>query len=59
MPGFAKKYQCRRLVWFERFDNVHDARIVERRMKAWKRDWKIELIEKANPAWADLGDSLV
>jgi len=59
VPGFAKKYQCRRLVWFERFDNVHDARIVERRMKAWKRDWKIELIEKVNPAWADLGDSLV
>lgn len=59
VPGFAKKYQCRRLVWFERFDNIHDARIVERRMKAWKRDWKIELIEKANPEWSDLSDRLV
>ena len=34
VPGFAKKYQCRRLVWFEVFDNIHDARIVERRLKA-------------------------
>ena len=59
VPGFAKKYQCRSLVWFERFDNVHDARIVERRMKAWKRDWKIELIEKTNPEWSDLSQSLV
>ncbi len=59
VPGFAKKYQCRRLIWFERFDNIHDARVVERRMKAWKRDWKIELIEKANPEWSDLRDRLV
>ena len=59
VPGFAKKYQCRRLVWFEVFDNIHDARIVERRLKAWKRDWKIELIERANPGWSDLGDRLV
>ena len=58
-PGFAKKYQCRHLVWFERFDNIHDARVVERRMKAWKRDWKIELIERANPEWSDLSRSLV
>ncbi len=59
LAGFAKKYQCRRLVWFERFDNIHDARVVERRMKAWKRDWKIELIERANPDWSDLSASLV
>ena len=59
VPGFAAKYQCRRLVWFNRFDNVHDARVVERRMKAWKRDWKIELIEKTNPEWSDLSESLV
>ena len=59
VPGFAKKYQCRRVAWFEVFDNIHDACIVERRMKAWKRDWKIELIERANPGWSDLGDRLV
>ncbi len=58
VSGFTKKYQCHRLVWFEHFDNVHDAREVEKRMKAWKRAWKIRLIEEANPAWSDLSDML-
>ena len=30
----------------------------EKRMKAWKRDWKFELIEKMNPDWVDLHDSI-
>lgn len=57
--GFTKKYQCHRLVWFEPFENIHDARVVEKRMKAWKRSWKIELIEKSNPQWADLSGNLL
>ena len=54
VPGFASKYNCRRLVWFERFENLHDAREQERRMKAWKRRWKIAKIEEQNPSWNDL-----
>ncbi|MBA4164176.1 MAG: excinuclease ABC subunit C [Erythrobacter sp.] len=54
ISSFTKKYQCHRLVWFEYFEGVHDARVVERRMKAWKRDWKIKRIEERNPAWDDL-----
>jgi len=56
VPGFTKKYNCYRLVWFERFENIHDARILEKRMKAWKREWKVKRIEELNPEWRDLFD---
>ncbi|USA40941.1 GIY-YIG nuclease family protein [Pelagerythrobacter marinus] len=56
--GFSKKYGCTRLVWFEHFDNLHDAREREWQMKKWKRAWKIELIEKSNPQWRDLWDMI-
>jgi putative endonuclease len=56
VPGFSKKYNCHRLVWFERFENIHDARVVERQMKAWKREWKVKRIEELNPEWRDLFD---
>src|SRR3546814_1954213 len=46
ISSFTKKYQCHRLVWFEYFEGIHDARVVERRMKAWKREWKIKRIEE-------------
>ena len=39
VSSFTKKYNCHRLVWFERFESIHDARLVEKRMKAWKREW--------------------
>lgn len=54
VSSFTKKYQCHRLVWFEHFENIHDAREVERRMKAWKREWKIRRIEEMSPGWNDL-----
>jgi putative endonuclease len=58
ISGFAKKYNCHRLAWFERHDNIHDARLAERRMKAWKRDWKMRRIEEINPDWDDLAATL-
>tara|TARA_B100000678_G_scaffold45661_1_gene35458 strand:+ start:508 stop:804 length:297 start_codon:yes stop_codon:yes gene_type:complete len=54
VSGFTKKYNCRHLVWFERFENIHDARAFERRMKKWNRSWKVSRIEEANPEWVDL-----
>jgi putative endonuclease len=56
---FTGKYGLRRLVWFERHDTIVAARRRERRLKEWKRLWKIELIEVANPAWRDLSDQLL
>ena len=58
VAGFTRKYNCVRLVWFERFDNIHDARAQECRMKAWKRAWKIRLVEELNPDWRDLFEEI-
>ena len=49
LDGFTKKYWAGRLVYFERHDTAKSAATRERVMKRWRRDWKIELIEKANP----------
>ena len=51
---FTARYDCNRLVWFERFDLVTDAIAREKQIKHWKRDWKIALIEELNPRWEDL-----
>jgi putative endonuclease len=52
--GFTKKYGVHLLVWFEEFAYIHDAILREKRIKKWRRSWKIELIEKVNPDWTDL-----
>ena len=54
VPGFTAKYSVDRLVWFERHDTLEAAMIRERRIKDWKRSWKIQLIEQDNPQWIDL-----
>jgi putative endonuclease len=57
-PGFTKKYGVKQLVWFENHDTREGAKARERRIKEWKRRWKIELIESVNPRWEDLGEQL-
>jgi putative endonuclease len=52
--GFTEKYNCDRLVRFERFQNVTKAIAREKQLKGWRRAKKIELIERSNPAWVDL-----
>jgi len=54
VPGFTAKYRVKRLVWFETYDDVSDAIVRERRIKEWKRAWKVALIEDCNPLWNDL-----
>lgn len=59
VKGFTSKYQVHQLVYFEQTTDVHAALVREKRLKAWKRQWKIELIEQNNPEWRDLyGDLL-
>ena len=58
-PGFARKYGCKLLVWFEAHDDLQDARLRELQIKKWKREWKLKLIEKDNPDWLDLYPSLL
>ena len=52
--GFAQKYNCKNLVYFEEFDEYAMAIKREKRLKEWQRQWKIDLIEKQNPEWNDL-----
>ncbi len=57
-PGFTEKYNLHRLVWFRVYDNIADAIADEKRVKRWRREWKVELIEEMNPDWEDLFDRL-
>ncbi|HYE48846.1 MAG TPA: GIY-YIG nuclease family protein [Azospirillaceae bacterium] len=58
VPGFTSRYGVKMLVHYEVFDTAEYAIAREKRLKEWKRAWKIELIEKANPDWDDLYESL-
>ncbi len=51
---FCRRYGITRLVWAEHTESIEDAITTEKRMKKWRRAWKVELIEKANPDWLDL-----
>jgi putative endonuclease len=57
--GFTKKYSINKLVYFESTEDVNAAILREKRLKKWKRQWKIELIEKSNPKWRDLAEDLL
>ncbi|MDX1921652.1 MAG: GIY-YIG nuclease family protein [Alphaproteobacteria bacterium] len=59
IDGFTKKYGLDKLVYYEIYDNFAEASLRERTMKAWKRDWKKQLIEKQNRDWRDLSDELI
>ncbi len=52
--GFTKRYQVHVLVWYEVHDAMESAILREKSHKEWKRKWKLELIEAANPDWRDL-----
>lgn len=56
--GFTKKYLIKNLVYFEEYSDVSLAIEREKKLKRFKRDWKIELIEKGNREWEDLYVSL-
>jgi putative endonuclease len=57
--GFSKKYKVNQLVYYEETPDVTSAIVREKRLKKWKRAWKIRLIEEGNPAWKDLYQDLV
>ena len=53
-PGFTSRYGVDRLVWFEPYDDPETAIAREKKIKKWRRGWKIALIERDNPDWLDL-----
>lgn len=54
VEGFTKKYGVKLLVWYEQTNEVEAAIKREKNIQAWKREWKLRLIEEFNPDWNDL-----
>lgn len=54
--GFCRRYGLTRLALAERHDSIVDAIVREKALKAWRRAWKVELIERSNPDWEDSFD---
>lgn len=54
VEGFTTKYHVKTLVWYEQHDTMESAITREKSLKKWNRDWKLRLIETANPDWRDL-----
>ena len=54
VPGFTSRYGVHLLVWFGSYDDVANAITREKELKKWRREWKINLIERPNPDWVDL-----
>lgn len=53
VEGFTRKYHVHTLVWYEVHETMESAIRREKAIKAWKRQWKVELIESVNPDWKD------
>jgi putative endonuclease len=56
--GFTSRYNVHLLVWFETYDDPLNAIAREKEIKKWRREWKINLIERSNPEWIDLYETL-
>ncbi len=56
--GFTRKHGVKMLVYFEQVSNPETAIQREKTMKFWKRQWKINAIERSNPTWRDLYDEI-
>ena len=54
VKGFTREYGVHILVYFEQIEDVEQAILTEKKIKRWRRKWKLELIEKQNPKWRDL-----
>jgi len=59
VAGFTQRYQVHLLVYFELHETMPSALTREKQMKAWKRQWKINLIEAQNPNWNDLYSTIL
>ena len=58
VDGFTKRYGVHTLVYIEFHEEMGEAILREKRIKTWRRKWKLELIEQVNPTWRDLFDEL-
>ncbi len=56
--GFTKRYDVKTLVYIESHEDIREAIAREKKLKRWRRAWKIELIGRDNPSWRDLFDEI-
>jgi putative endonuclease len=59
VDGFSKRYGVHTLVYAEFHATMEEAILREKRIKAWRRGWKLKLIEDTNPTWRDLFDEIM
>jgi len=59
VPGFTEKYNLHKLIYYEIYEDMINAIIREKQIKGWLRSKKISLIEKDNPDWKDLYNSII
>jgi putative endonuclease len=59
VEGFTKRYGVHLLVWYELHESMDSAIQREKRLKEWKRKWKVQMIEKSNPNWEDLYPGII
>lgn len=58
VEGFTSKHNINALVYYEETPSIEAAILREKRLKHWKREWKVALIEENNPEWKDLGKDI-
>ncbi len=59
VDGFTRQHNVHRLVFVEFHGTMEDAILREKRIKKWRRAWKLALIEQHNPQWRDLAEDLI
>lgn len=57
--GFTARYGVNKLIWFEEYSDISEAIWREKKIKKWKRAWKLDLFRDTNPDWHDLYPGLV
>ena len=59
IEGFTERYDVNLLVWYQASESVESAIAHEKKLKRWRREWKIEIIETLNPKWVDLYQQII
>ncbi|WP_226468729.1 GIY-YIG nuclease family protein [Luteimonas panaciterrae] len=59
VDGFTKRYNVTTLVWYELHGTMESALLREKQLKKWNREWKLRLVQEANPEWRDLWGEIV
>ena len=59
IQGFTRKYNVKTLVYYEVHENAESALTREKKIKRWRRSWKLDLIENSNPGWRDLYEDIL